>query len=86
MSRRGNCFDKAPIESFWGTLKNELVHHRRFTTRKQAKQEIAEYILTCFTIASGGRHGLVTCRRQHSCTDAFEEAVHNSVLAYTNSD
>ena len=34
----------APMESFWGTLKNELVHHRRFETRQQAKQEISEYI------------------------------------------
>jgi putative transposase len=33
MSRRGNCFDNAPIESFWGTLKSELVYHRRFATR-----------------------------------------------------
>ncbi|BFG80585.1 hypothetical protein PTKU46_86190 [Paraburkholderia terrae] len=40
MSRRGNCFDNAPIESFWGTLKSELVYHRRFATRQQAQQEI----------------------------------------------
>jgi hypothetical protein len=33
MSRRGNCYDNAPVESFWGTLKNELVHHRRYKTR-----------------------------------------------------
>ncbi len=44
MSRRGNCFDNAPIESFWGTLKNELIYHRRFATRDQARREIAEYI------------------------------------------
>lgn len=44
MSRRGNCYDNAPIESFWGTLKNELVHHRRYATREQARREIAEYI------------------------------------------
>jgi len=31
------------MESFWGTLKNELVHHRKFETRQQAKQEISEY-------------------------------------------
>jgi len=29
MSRKGNCFDNAPMESFWGTLKQELVHQRR---------------------------------------------------------
>ncbi len=44
MSRRGNCYDNAPIESFWGTLKNELIHHRRYATREQARCEIAEYI------------------------------------------
>jgi putative transposase len=33
MSRKGNCWDNAPRESFWGTLKTELVHHRRFATR-----------------------------------------------------
>ena len=44
MSRRGNCYDNAPMESFWGTLKNELVHHRRYRTRQEAKQEITEYI------------------------------------------
>jgi putative transposase len=44
MSRRGNCYDNAPMESFWGTLKNELVYHRRYATRDQARQEISEYI------------------------------------------
>ena len=44
MSRKGDCWDNAPMESFWGTLKNELVHHRRFRTRQQAIQEITEYI------------------------------------------
>ena len=44
MSRKGNCWDNAPMESFWGLLKNELVYHRRFVTREQAKQEITEYI------------------------------------------
>jgi hypothetical protein len=33
-----------PMESFWGTLKNELVHHRKFRTRQQAVQEVTEYI------------------------------------------
>jgi transposase InsO family protein len=44
MSRRGNCYDNAPMESFWGTLKNELVYHRRYETREQARREISEYI------------------------------------------
>ena len=44
MSRKGDCYDNAPMESFWGTLKNELVHHRRFKTREQAIREITEHI------------------------------------------
>ena len=44
MSRRGNCYDNAPIESFWGTLKTELVHQNRFETRQQAIGQITEYI------------------------------------------
>ena len=44
MSRKGNCWDNAPMESCWGSVKNELVHHRRFATREQAKREITEYI------------------------------------------
>jgi putative transposase len=44
MSRRGNCYDNAPIESFWGVLKNELIHHRRYCSRYEAIQEITEYI------------------------------------------
>ncbi len=44
MSRKGNCYDNAPVESFWGTLKNELVHHRRYATRAEAITDIREYI------------------------------------------
>ena len=44
MSRKGNCWDNAPMESFWVALKTELVHHRRFSTREQAQREITEYI------------------------------------------
>jgi transposase InsO family protein len=44
MSRRGNCFDNAPMESFWGSLKNELVHHCRYATRAEAEASIREFI------------------------------------------
>src|SRR5512139_1642049 len=44
MSRKGDCYDNAPMESFWGTLKNELVHHSRYKTREQAIREITEHI------------------------------------------
>jgi len=44
MSRKGNCYDNAPMESFWGTLKQELVHHRHYTSRQEAIRDITEYI------------------------------------------
>lgn len=44
MSRKGNCWDNACVESFFGTLKRELVYHRRYATREEARQDIFEYI------------------------------------------
>lgn len=44
MSRRGNCYDNAPTESFWGSLKQELIYNRRFATRAEAKAAVQEYI------------------------------------------
>jgi transposase InsO family protein len=44
MSGTGNCYDNAPMESFWSTLKQELVHHRHYRSRQDAIQEITEYI------------------------------------------
>ncbi len=55
MSRKGNCYDNAPIESFWGSLKNELVHHEHYETRAQAKASITEYIEIFYN-----------CQRPHS--------------------
>jgi transposase InsO family protein len=48
MSRKGNCYDNAFIESFWGTLKYELVFHHRFTTYAQARTAIFDYIETFY--------------------------------------
>lgn len=44
MSRKGNAWDNAVVESFFGNLKNELTHHRNFHTREQARSEIFDYI------------------------------------------
>lgn len=44
MSRKGNCWDNAVAESFFKSLKNELIYQRYFYTKKQAKAEIFEYI------------------------------------------
>lgn len=44
MSRKGNCWDNAPVESFFATLKKELVHAEHYLTREQAKASLFEYI------------------------------------------
>lgn len=55
MSRPGNCWDNAVVESFFATLKTELVHHRRYATRQEATTEIFEYL-----------EGFYNRRRRHS--------------------
>lgn len=44
MSGRGDCYDNAMMESFWATLKTELVHQTPYATRDQARQSIFQYI------------------------------------------
>ena len=44
MSRKGNCYDNAPMESFWGALKNESLHHIQLATREDAKAAVFDYI------------------------------------------
>ena len=47
MSRRANCYDNATMESFWSSLKLDLVYRRNFATHAQARTEIFDYI-ECF--------------------------------------
>jgi len=44
MSRKGNCYDNATMESFFATLKKELVHHEDYATVEEAKASVLEYI------------------------------------------
>jgi transposase InsO family protein len=44
MSRQADCYDNAPMESFFHTLKTELVHHRHYATRAEARRDIFAYI------------------------------------------
>lgn len=44
LSRKGSCYDNAPVESFLSTLKNELVRHRQFQDQAEARHAIFEYI------------------------------------------
>lgn len=48
MSGRGDCWDNAPMESFFASLKKELVHHENYATREEAKASIFEYIETFY--------------------------------------
>jgi transposase InsO family protein len=68
MSRKGNCYDNAVIESFFGTLKTELVHHENYATREVARQSLFEYLEVFYNR-----------RRLHSALDyvsphAYEQA------------
>jgi putative transposase len=44
MSGVAQCWDNAPVESFFASLKKELVHHERYTTREEARRSIFEYV------------------------------------------
>ena len=63
MSRKGNCWDNAVMESFFGTLSQELLQHHRFKTRDEAEQVIVEYISNFYNQ-----------RRRHSTLDYLTPA------------
>lgn len=67
MSARGNCYDNAVVESFFGLLKRERVNRTRYLTRDEAKQDVFEYI-ECFYNRKR-RHG----RLGNISPDAFEK-------------
>ena len=60
MSGKGNCFDNAPMESFWGTLKQELVHHRHYRSRQEAIRDITNISRSSIT-GSAARPGWDSC-------------------------
>lgn len=56
MSRKGNCWDNAVAESFFKTLKAELVYHEKYQTRKEAELSIFEYIETFYNTKRRHKH------------------------------
>jgi transposase InsO family protein len=71
MNGVGTWYDNAPMESFFGTLKSELVHHRVYETRDDARPDLFFYI-----------EGFYNRRRRHSSLDylsplAYEQLYHN---------
>jgi transposase InsO family protein len=63
MSEPGQCWDNAPMESFFATLKKELVHHEDYQTRAEAKASIFEYVETFYN-----------AKRRHSSLDYLSPA------------
>jgi transposase InsO family protein len=58
MSRKGNCYDNAVVESFFHTLKVECVYQTNYQTRQHAKEDITDYIFNFYN-----------CSRKHSALD-----------------
>jgi transposase InsO family protein len=71
MSRTGNCYDNAVMESFFGKLKTELVHHETYATREAARQSLFEYIEVFYNR-----------RRRHSSLGYLSPAEHEQRLAH----
>lgn len=44
MSRKADCYDNTPIESFWSLVKNELVHHKNLYSQAESVADMTEYI------------------------------------------
>ena len=65
MSRKGNCWDNAPMESFFNSLKNERVFHEDYGTREQAKRDLFDYIEVFYNR-----------RRRHSALNYQSPAAH----------
>jgi len=68
MSRKGNCWDNAPMESFFNSLKNERVFHEDYATREDAKRDVFEYIEVFYNR-----------RRRHSALGYRSPAEHYAV-------
>jgi hypothetical protein len=62
MSWKGNCYDNAPVESFFSSLKNELVRHRQFRDQAEARQAIVEYIGGSITVSACIRRSAIAVR------------------------
>jgi putative transposase len=63
LSRKGNCWDHAVTESFFGNLKSEMVHHERFKRRRAATDQVFDYIEVFYNRV-----------RIHSASDYFAPA------------
>ena len=72
MSRKGNCWDNAPMESSFGTLKTESLHHYRFVTREEARRVVFEYIEVFYNRVR--RHEKINNQSPAVCAKQFNES------------
>lgn len=75
MSRRANCYDNAMMESFFGTLKAELVHQRRYSSREEARSDIFRYVFCWYNPRR--RHSSL----RYSSPEAYETALKQASAA-----
>ena len=68
MSRKGNCWDNAIVESFWATLKTELVHRQPWPTRRAVRLAIVEYIESYTSLYASRLQGMIWCVRTTGCS------------------
>ena len=68
MSRRGNCFDNAAAESFFGSLKKERVRNRIYRTREEARSDLFDYIEAFYNRTRRHSHigGVSPCDYEHA--------------------
>lgn len=68
MSRRGNCFDNAAAESFFGSLKKERVRNRIYRTREEARADLFDYIEAFYNRTRRHSHigGVSPCDYEHA--------------------
>lgn len=78
MSRKGNCYDNAPVESFFATLKKEFVQRRTFASRETAAREIGDWIELFYN--SQRRHSALNYLSplQHELTHSSRRSCQNS--------
>jgi len=76
MSRRGNCWDNAVVESFFATLKTELIHRRSWPTRRAVTTALTEYIEVFYN-----RHRVHSFLAYHSPADYEEERARTAAQA-----
>ena len=79
MSRKGNCWDNAPSESFFNSLKNERVHGSRYETRDAARADVFEYVELFYNRSR--RHSSLGGQSPASFYEAWLKAQSNSELA-----